>query len=255
MSDASSDQHHVERQNVPWGPFAGVSLSFFGFFVVQIVIVLLISLLVRIFLPHTTQEDLSSPIATFGLVVFSDAAILSVLWLFLRRRRGTPAQLGFRRPKQYDLLYAVGGYLVYFGLLVLAFVAVDAFTGIDLNKKQELGFDNVVSTLEKVLAFISLTLLPPIVEETLFRGFLFAGLRNKLRFVYAAICTSVLFAALHLLGTSEGLLWVAAVDTFVLSLVLCYLREKTGALWASILVHMAKNAIAFVVYLSAISGS
>jgi membrane protease YdiL (CAAX protease family) len=117
---------------------------------------------------------------------------------------------------------------------------------INLDQKQELGFDAVVGTIERLMAFVSLVVLPPIVEEVMFRGFLFAGLRKKLPFPAVALLVSLIFASLHLLEGSGGLLWVAGIDTFVLSLVLCYVREKTGNLWAGIAVHMLKNCVAFL---------
>jgi membrane protease YdiL (CAAX protease family) len=49
-------------------------------------------------------------------------------------------------------------------------------------------------------------------------------------------------------GQGASLLWAAGVDTFVLSLVLVYLREKTGALYAGMLVHSLNNLIAFGVH-------
>jgi membrane protease YdiL (CAAX protease family) len=90
--------------------------------------------------------------------------------------------------------------------------------------------------------------LPPVVEETVFRGFLFTGIRNRLKPVAAALITSLLFAVPHLLesGQSGSLLWVAGIDTFTLSLVLCYLRHKTDSLWPGIFLHALKNGIAFV---------
>ena len=60
------------------------------------------------------------------------------------------------------------------------------------------------------------------------------------------LVTSVIFGALHTLTGKDGLLWIAAIDTFALSLVLCYLREKTGNLYASMGVHAIKNGIAFL---------
>ena len=99
-----------------------------------------------------------------------------------------------------------------------------------------------------MLVFISLVLLPPVVEEIVARGFLYTGLRSKLPKIVAALITSALFAAAHLQwGSGAPLLWVAALDTFTLSLVLVYLREKTGGLAASMGVHMLKNGLAFVV--------
>jgi membrane protease YdiL (CAAX protease family) len=77
---------------------------------------------------------------------------------------------------------------------------------------------------------------------------LYKGLRNKFSFPVAAVATSLLFALGHLqFGSGAPLLWVAGLDTFVLSVVLCYLREKTGSLWPGIMIHAAKNAVAFSV--------
>ena len=80
------------------------------------------------------------------------------------------------------------------------------------------------------------------------RGFLFGALRRSTGFWISAAITSVIFASLHLGGGEQGagLLWIAAIDTFILSLALCYLREKTGRLWASIGLHAIKNGVAFV---------
>jgi membrane protease YdiL (CAAX protease family) len=39
---------------------------------------------------------------------------------------------------------------------------------------------------------------------------------------------------------------VAALDTFTLSLVLCYLRQKTDSLWPGIMLHALKNGLAFM---------
>jgi hypothetical protein len=80
------------------------------------------------------------------------------------------------------------------------------------------------------------------------RGFLFSSLKRGMTVVVAAIVTSSIFAIAHLqFGSDAPLLWLAAIDTFVLSLVLCYLRQKTGSLWPCIGLHMIKNGLAFTV--------
>jgi len=89
--------------------------------------------------------------------------------------------------------------------------------------------------------------LPPLIEETVFRGFVYSGLRTKLKPVVAALITSAVFASLHLeFGNGKPLLWVAALDTFTLSMVLCYLRQKTNSLWPGIVLHALKNGLAFM---------
>jgi hypothetical protein len=98
------------------------------------------------------------------------------------------------------------------------------------------------------MTFISLVVLPPIVEEIMVRGFLYSTLKKAMPTVAAVLLTSAIFASAHLPeGGAAGPLYIAALDTFVLSLVLIYLREKTGSLWASITLHAAKNGVAFTV--------
>jgi membrane protease YdiL (CAAX protease family) len=65
-------------------------------------------------------------------------------------------------------------------------------------------------------------------------------------FIRAALLTSALFAVPHLLEGNGSLLWIGGMDTFVLSLALCYLREKTGSLWAPVALHMLKNGVAYL---------
>lgn len=63
----------------------------------------------------------------------------------------------------------------------------------------------------------------------------------------AAVITSGVFALAHLqFGNGLPLVWAAAIDTFVLSLVLVYLRDRRGSLTAPIILHMLKNSVAFV---------
>lgn len=190
----------------------------------------------------------STVTAQFWFVLFAEALTFGAVWQFIRRRKGTLRQIGWRRFVGWDIAYALAGFLVYFiAYAVLLSIATHLFPSLNVNQKQELGFQNATGNLNLALAFISLVVLPPLVEETVFRGFVFTGLRNRLSPVWAALVTSLLFASAHLeFGSGQPLLWVAALDTFTLSLVLCYLRQKTDSLWPGIVLHGLKNAIAFI---------
>lgn len=192
---------------------------------------------------------LDLPYAQFLLVFASSIATIGVLWFFLRARKSGFGMLGFtRKPQWRDLLSIIGGFIVYFGLFVVAAIIAGQLFGINTGQEQEIGFESAKAGGNGLLwVFLSLVILPPLVEETLFRGFLFGSLRTKMTLPWAIVVTSVLFAVPHLFASSNGLLWIAAVDTLVLSVVLCYVREKTGALWASIGIHAIKNCLAFVV--------
>jgi len=77
-----------------------------------------------------------------------------------------------------------------------------------------------------------------VVEELFFRVVLFALLRQRLRFLYAAILSSALFALAH-----EITAWL---PVFALGLGLAYLYEKRHSLWTNALAHGTLNAISFL---------
>ena len=191
----------------------------------------------------------TSVVAQFLTMLTLEAAFLYIIWLFLKFIRVKLSEIGLVKPVLKDISYALVGYAVYF----VAFVAVTALAqqfvpGIDVEQEQEIRFNTGTTGAALGWVFVSLVILPPITEEIVARGFLYTGLRSRLPVFAAAIITSVMFAAAHLQwGNDAPLLWVAALDTFILSLILVYLREKTASLWSPVLVHMIKNGFAFLV--------
>jgi CAAX protease family protein len=77
-----------------------------------------------------------------------------------------------------------------------------------------------------------------IVEELFFRVVLFALLRQRMRFIYAAIFSSALFAIAHEIS--------AWLPVFALGLGLAYLYEKRHSLWTNAFAHGTLNAISFL---------
>lgn len=173
---------------------------------------------------------------------------LGMVYGYLRLFRITFAALGLRRPHWRDLGYGLAAVPVYLIFYVLVVVIVSHFVpGLDVNQKQHIGFESVHGSAQLVLTFVSLVVVPPLMEEIIFRGLLYSSLKKALPIVAAVITTSFIFASAHLPeGGASGPLYIAALDTFVLSLVLIYLREKTGGLWASMTLHALKNGYAFL---------
>jgi len=170
----------------------------------------------------------------------------------LVRRRGMKlSAIGLgRRPVWNDVWRAAGGFVVFYALLIVAGVLLSLLIpSFNTNQTQDLGFNNINTSSQNVLAFIALVLLPPLGEEPLVRGYLYSGLRKHFTFRRAMILTSLLFGLAHLeFGNGGPLVWGAAIDTFILSVVLVYLREKSGALWAGMLVHFLNNLVAFGIH-------
>ena len=87
------------------------------------------------------------------------------------------------------------------------------------------------------MVFLLFAVVAPIVEEVIFRGFLFHHIRKSMPFWLTAIIVSVLFGAAHMQ-------WNVGINVFVMSLVMCWAREYSGTIWPGIVMHMLKNAIA-----------
>lgn len=235
---------------VTWGSMVAILGTVGIYFVSQFVVGLLFAIFFGFsgWSQQKIEEWTGSTFGQFVLIATSGLVTVGFLWLLLRQRQSGLKVLGFARSPQWrDAIYTAAGFFVYFVLLITASVVVGRILGVDTDQEQDIGFEQAkAGSGGLVLVFLSLVVIPPIVEELIFRGFLFGGLRTKLTLLWAAVITSVLFAIPHLLGGISGLLWIAAVDTFILSLVLCYVREKSGALWAPIGIHAVKNSLAFI---------
>lgn len=186
--------------------------------------------------------------AQFLYGLLADGLIVAGIAWLLRLFHWQWSDIGLKRPKvrhiTYGLLAAVPYYVLY--IIAVAIISV-IIPALNVNQAQQIGFNSVHGFLPLILAFVSLVVVPPLAEEIAMRGFLYTGLRKWLPKIVSGLIVSVLFGAAHLAeGGSAGPLWIGAMDTFILSLVLVFLREKTGNLWAGITLHALKNGIAFI---------
>lgn len=236
---------------VTWSPWLGVLFVVLIFYTSQLFAGL--GLAIYPALQHwsdsqATQWLTDSVAAQFLYILLAESLAIGALWRFLKLYRSSFAAIGFLKPRWSDIGYGLLAtpfyYIIYLSTvgLVSHFVA-----GFNPEQNQEIGFTNVSGAVPLLITFISLVIIPPIAEEIMVRGFLYSSLKKAMRLIPAALLTSALFAAAHLPeGGAAGPLYVAALDTFVLSLILIYLREKTGSLWASITLHAFKNGVAFM---------
>jgi membrane protease YdiL (CAAX protease family) len=250
MSEDSSKIPDKQVAPNGWGPFVGVLYGFgVALLGVQIAVGVLIGLILG-FLGMGSTEIGQWTGTVHGQFMFTAAAeimMFSAIYFFLRSKQINLAAIGLNRFRSKYLLYVLLGTVAYFlTYLIVVSVVATVLPSLNLEQKQDVGFNNPVGITQMAMVFISLVILPPIAEETVFRGFMFTGLRSKLTFATTAVITSIFFAIGHLqIGQGTPLLWVAGIDTFILSMVLCYIREKTGSIWPTIGIHMVKNFIAF----------
>ena len=158
----------------------------------------------------------------------------------MKAGRVTPETLGLGRlPLWKDLALTVAGAVVYVASATLLLSIARTFPFFDATQPQQLG-STALFGLERLVAFVALVVVIPFVEEVIFRGFMYGKLRESgMPFWPTALAVSVLF------GVAHGQVNVG-IDVFCMSMVACYLRNITGSIWAGVLLHMLKNAVAFM---------
>ncbi|MDD6188445.1 MAG: type II CAAX endopeptidase family protein [Clostridiales bacterium] len=113
------------------------------------------------------------------------------------------------------------------------------------------GFPAVTGILSQVrlnsgvMPIVSI-ILAPIVEEVLFRGVVFGGLRHKSRAL--AYIVSFLVFGFYCVWSRffSGFGWELLIDFLYylpVSLALCWCYEKGGSIWAPVLLHMLINIL------------
>lgn len=102
------------------------------------------------------------------------------------------------------------------------------------------------------MTLLTVLLLAPFVEETLFRGLVFGSLKERSRLTaYAVSC--LLFALLHVwqfaVESRDPAYLLMMVRYLAPGVVLAWAYEHTGTLWASFGVHAAANALSVLTML------
>jgi membrane protease YdiL (CAAX protease family) len=163
--------------------------------------------------------------------------LVAVLFARLGGRALRSWQLGLRPA---PIRRAVGLVL----LTLLAFLVFNGAWGAAFHVKEEKLLEQL-GTNENALLLVAgallTTVVAPICEETLFRGYIFPALCKWRGWFPAAAITGLLFGAVHA-GSApvEDLVPLA-----VLGFLLCRLYRQTGSLYPCIATHALNNSLAF----------
>ena len=192
-------------------------------------------------------EHLSEPFWNSLYIILADLLRIIIIILLphfcTKHWQTTREELGLNGlPTWTDVGLGPIAYVAYIFLFSGALELMKNFSWFDATEVQDLGYTTLINPADKIIAFIALAVITPIVEEIIFRGFLYGKIRARLPMLPSILIVSVLFGALH--GQ-----WNVAIGVFILSVLNCSLREITGTIYAGILAHMTMNGLAvFVKY-------
>ncbi len=165
----------------------------------------------------------------------------------VKHKLPTREELGLKgMPTWTDIGLAPIGYIVANLLTVGISLVFQLFPWYNAEEAQDVGYSTFLVGTDRIMAFLILVVVAPIVEEVIFRGWLYGKLREMLgekagkwgSIAIAILIVSLLFGILH--GQ-----WNVGVTVFAMSVVVCALREITGTIYAGILVHMIRNGLGF----------
>jgi membrane protease YdiL (CAAX protease family) len=192
----------------------------------------------------TEMEDFVIGLQSNGLLL-SIAIIVSgicgfvFIWLFIKIRHGYSfddyLELKFPRWRTWVSLIIVTA-----GLLVFSFFMDRVHT--DTNSLKSMA-DAYRSAGWTPIFWISTVVFAPIFEESLFRGFLFVGLRDsRVGPAWTVIITAFTFAGMHLLQYD----FFSFTVILALGLAFGLVRLYSKSLWSTIIMHSAWNLVTMI---------
>jgi len=173
-------------------------------------------------------------IAWFGLLML-------FLWVTLGVLRQAPfwRTVGWRTlPPPASLSSASWRYFLT-GCFLAIFVGL---AGTRIRQPENMPMQELLKDRTGTLLVMSLAvLLAPLVEETVFRGYLYPLLARKLGVSLGIVMTGLFFGMLH--GAQLGWTWGLVGLLMLVGVVLTYVRARTGTVVASYFVHLGYNSM------------
>ncbi|MHA1383979.1 MAG: lysostaphin resistance A-like protein [Candidatus Helarchaeota archaeon] len=224
---------------------------------ILIIITIITSIFFKKNLPtYTLAEDLIKS-STWGLTTELSFASILLVWVLIFRKKEdlTIQNLGYNSIQKPDT-----DIWFYYLIIVLFVVGVIGFVGLLLLEIIYLP----VSLDILVLTFSYACICAPVVEEFIFRGFLYKRswdifnngellVLNRFNLFYATLFTSILFGFFHLIG---GLTLDNAIQvgyTFIGGLFFCRFKNQTNSIFTNMLFHSAWNLAVGLLGIAAIS--
>lgn len=136
-----------------------------------------------------------------------------------------------------------------------AMAVVVSFAGGFFNSKETLPIEQLLQARVSILLFGILgVLVAPLVEETIFRGFLYPVIARRAGIAAGIAITGVLFGLMHAAQLWGG--WGQIALLILVGVALTWVRARTGTVTASYFVHLGYNGLQLVGYLVyVVSGS
>ncbi len=236
---------YPEDLQISWSWAHLIVLLVFGF----ISLVIIQGALAVAYAPHQRMNTkqlqeylISKPQFAIGSMLLWYAAIFFFLYVTLSLLRGHPfwRTLGWRKLSptnpgmpRYPIVYFLAGC----GLSL--FVAILTAS---MKAPENTPIEELFKYPKTALLFVGMAVfVAPLVEETLFRGYLYPMFARSFGVAPAIIVTGVLFGLMH--GAQLGWTWSLVAILTMVGIIFTLVRARTGTVFASFLMHLGYNGL------------
>lgn len=234
----------ADHFKVPWRVTDALLVFALAWIGLPILIIILIGQLAPVmpaahaFLVNLQNSDIY---ASFDLTLIDALAAMALVWYYLRKYGVNWSAVGWRSFSPLKALGLLAIMFLVFLLLVAGLFALLTFLvpAFNANQSQTNDFTGTAAQTHHSLALLALVIIPPIIEETVFRGFIFPAFTKRIGVVWGAIATSILFGIAHLQTN-------VSIYTFILSLILCLMYYRLKSIFPGMALHMLNNYLAYL---------
>jgi membrane protease YdiL (CAAX protease family) len=260
LSPESEQKRPPDPDQPPWGPASGVGVwvsSVAAIIVIPIIAVVLWfviqsargAALPNFGAPQELVEWLKSPTLLLVQVlstIVAHAITIGICWMVVTRMGKRPfwATLGWDWAG-HSLWY----WMAFSASVMIAILLVTQLLGRVLPQSEENSFTELLksSTQVRIAIAILATFSAPLVEEAVYRGLLYSGLRKVFGVAPTVLLVTLMFAGVHVLQYFGS--WVSLAGLTLLSLALTLVRAKTKSVLPCVVIHTVNNAFFSVLIL------
>jgi membrane protease YdiL (CAAX protease family) len=184
---------------------------------------------------------LSKPQFAIGSMVLWYAFIFLFLYITIAVLRGIPfwRTLGWRKiirrnggPPRSPWVYFFSGC----GVSVAVFIVTAK-----MQPRGDIPIEELFRYKNTAILFMAMAVLvAPLVEETVFRGYLYPLFAKSFGVATGVVLTGVLFGLMH--GAQLGWTWGLVSVLIAVGIIFTFVRARTGSVFASFLLHLGYNS-------------
>ena len=168
-------------------------------------------------------------------------AVIFALASFSRGRKPKHVFGLRKRSQKYIIIITMAGMFVAYIAVFIGSIISSFLLATGEPKKENL--QEIVQTLMtnddislKIAIALSAIIFAPLIEEVIFRGYLYPVIKRFSHPIFSCVITSLLFAVIH--SNLEGL-----IPLFLLAIVLTIFYEISKSIWVPILMHACFNGV------------